>query len=124
LLAGEVQEAQNLPMADATTERMNIRTENPGTIQCDYCEKMFEKIEYCIHCKKAKYCSRFCKLSAWKGGHKEICRERCGGFGDKRSNKEDELSLSYVMLVTVIAIAVIVGFAFIVGSVFEPEEEL
>jgi NAD-dependent dihydropyrimidine dehydrogenase PreA subunit len=51
-----------------------------GGSTCDSCGKTWQdvgkpKMDYCIRCKNAYYCSRTCQKTAWKNGHRETCRK-------------------------------------------------
>jgi hypothetical protein len=51
-----------------------------GGSACDSCGKTWQdvgkpKLDCCIRCKNAYYCSRTCQKMAWKSGHREACRK-------------------------------------------------
>jgi tetratricopeptide (TPR) repeat protein len=47
---------------------------------CDNCGKTWQelgrpRLDCCTRCKNAFYCSKECQKTAWKGGHKQACRQ-------------------------------------------------
>ncbi|GAQ85220.1 hypothetical protein KFL_002240210 [Klebsormidium nitens] len=51
--------------------------EKKGTKKCSGCEKVETKrgeFRKCAACQNAVYCGRECQKSAWKAGHKDVCK--------------------------------------------------
>mmetsp|Transcript_3924 Transcript_3924/g.5176 ORF Transcript_3924/g.5176 Transcript_3924/m.5176 type:complete len:95 (+) Transcript_3924:156-440(+) len=84
---------------------------------CDHCGKDFTKIEYCVHCKKAQYCGRSCKLAAWKSGHKAVCE----GLKDFREGKNDIEDFGFnmtnwIMIIGVMILAIVLSLFYFHGE--------
>lgn len=47
----------------------------PRVVACSECKKVCpEKPLTCARCKRAHYCTKACQVSAWKSGHRRICK--------------------------------------------------
>uniref|UniRef100_A0A0G4ICX8 phytol kinase n=1 Tax=Chromera velia CCMP2878 TaxID=1169474 RepID=A0A0G4ICX8_9ALVE len=62
---------KELNWTDRLLQKANISF---SCARCERFEAVGEKFQICRKCKRVRYCSKDCQLTAWKDGHKQQCR--------------------------------------------------